>query len=349
MNIDTLNRRGFIGAAAGAAAAGALGPLAGTGLTKGGPRHAKGPKHGHGHGGDLPHENIGMQLWTVRGLANTENFGLEGTFEMLADAGYASVEVGGNYHGNTAAEFKALADEWGLGIAGSHVPGGQNAWRNNIGQVLDEAETLGLRYAGVAIPAGDVPRTVDGYRAMAEEFNQFGEAALARGIKFYFHNHPDDFTIDNGTVIYDVLLEETDPSLVWFELDIAWIDAGGQSAYEYIRENPWRYPLFHVKDLEYRDDGVRETPAGVAGAGRRFNLTPVGKGEIDFAKIFSALKNPKHHQFLVEEDDAPNAERNPAGESNTSWFSRKHLAELEIKRGRRRGRGHGHGRGRGRR
>ena len=207
MNRDTLSRRGFIGAAAGTAAAGALGPFAGTGLTKGRPAHAQGPQHGHGHGRDLPHENIGMQLWTVRGLASTDNFGLEGTFEMLADAGYASVEVGGNYHGNSASEFKALADQFGLGVAGSHVPGGHNAWRNNIEQVLDEAETLGIKYAGVAIPAGDVPRTVDGFR--------------------------------------------------------------------------------------------------------RFNLTPVGKREIDFAKIFSALKNVKHHQYLVEEDDAPNDERKP--------------------------------------
>ena len=160
-------------------------------------------------------------------------------FGMLADAGYASVEVGGNYHGNSASEFKALADQFGLGVAGSHVPGGHNAWRNNIEQVLDEAETLGIKYAGVAIPAGDVPRTVDGFR--------------------------------------------------------------------------------------------------------RFNLTPVGKREIDFAKIFSALKNVKHHQYLVEEDDAPNSERNPAGESNTSWFSRKHLAKLDIEH---RGRGHGKGKGR---
>ncbi len=108
---------------------------------------------------------------------------------MLADAGYAEVEIGGTYDGRTAAAFRELANGYGLKPEGSHVPGGGAAWRGNRAQIFADAAALGLR--------------------------------------FYFHNHPEDFTLDGGTPIYDTLLEETDRRLVWFELDIAWIEAGG--------------------------------------------------------------------------------------------------------------------------
>jgi len=77
-----LSRRGFIGAAGGAAAAGALGPLSGSAAAHGGRGHG-----GHGRGGDIPEERIGMQLFTVRDLLADNELDLPGTFEMLADAG----------------------------------------------------------------------------------------------------------------------------------------------------------------------------------------------------------------------------------------------------------------------
>jgi sugar phosphate isomerase/epimerase len=321
-----LNRRAFIGGAAGSAAAATLGSLPGPALADRG----KG-KRGR-HRSDLRASNIGIQLWTVRDFIGSEDVDLDGTFELLSDAGYKTVEIGGTYDGRTPVEFRQLARDHGLRVIGSHVPGGHDAWRNNLELVLDEAEQLRIEYVGIAIPAGDVPRTVAGYQAMAEEFNEFGAAARDRGLKFYFHNHPDDFTIDGGTVIYDVLLEETDRRLVWFEMDIAWVVAGGQKPRDYLRDARRRFPLFHVKDLRFDPEGNRTTPDGVAGAGRPFFLTAVGKGEINFARIFSELRDLDDHEYLVEDDDAGMPEINPLGASNTAWFSRQHLAELDVPR-----------------
>ncbi|HEY8465599.1 MAG TPA: sugar phosphate isomerase/epimerase [Solirubrobacterales bacterium] len=345
-----LSRRRFIGAAAGTAALGALAPLDVALAGPGKQGHGKGKGHGKGHGkdhgphghpydadkGDIKPENVGIQLFTVRGLMGGA-LDLDGTFEMLSDAGYKTVEIGGTYDGRTPSEFRQLAEDFGLKVIGSHVPGGHNAFRNNLEQVLDEAETLGLPYVGIASPAGDVPRTADGYRAMAEEFNTYGEAAKARGITFYFHNHPGDFALDGGEPIYNVLLEETDPKLVWFEMDIAWVVAGGQDPYEYLKAAPHRFPLFHVKDLRFDPNGNRRTPGDVAHPNRPFFLTAVGKGEIDFPRIFSALPHPNRHEYLVEDDDAPDPQINPAGESNTAWVSREYLGNVKVRgRGRRR-------------
>lgn len=354
-----VSRRGFIGAAGGAAAAGALGPLSGTAGA-----HGYGHGHGRGRGGDIPEDRIGIQLFTVRDLLADNELDLPGTFEVLADAGYALVEVGGTYDSvngvaRTAAEFKAIADQYGLRPEGSHVPGGGNAWRTNRAQVFADAKTLGLRYVGLASPPPGVTQTADQYRAMAQEFNVWGAEARAQGLRFYYHNHPYDFALaGDGTPVYDILLEETDPRLVFFELDIAWVVAGGQDPYQYLRRwGPHRFPLFHVKDLTFTAPaypaGVtpptaapRTTPGNVNLPNRPYWLRDVGKGDIDFARVFSALRDPRAHVYHVEHDDAPDDEtaatpagvplsprpRNPAGSANTAWTSRKYLAELEIPR-----------------
>jgi sugar phosphate isomerase/epimerase len=335
-----LSRRGFLGAAGGAAAVGTLGPL--TGSAHGRWDGDDNEDYGFGEGGDLPLDKIGIQLFTVRDLLADNELDLPGTFEMLRDAGYAEVEIGGTYDGRTAAKFRELAESYDLKPEGMHNPGGHNAWRANTAAVLDDAEALGLRYVGVASPAGGTPATHDGYKALAEEFNTFGAAARARGLRFYFHNHPGDFALDGGTPVYNTLVEESDRRLVYFELDIAWIEAGGQSAYEYLRHyGPSRFPLFHVKDLRYAADGPRSTPSNVNLPNRPFWLTDVGKGDIDFPRIFSALRDTDDHHYFVEHDDAPQDEtedgssprpRNPAGSANTSWTSRKYLANLEVRR-----------------
>ena len=333
------SRRTFLGAAAGtAAAAGTLGPT--TVAARG---------QGPGRGGDIPESRIGIQLFTVRDLPADNELDLPGTFEMLADAGYALVEVGGTYDNRTAAEFKAVADQFGLKPEGSHVPGGGDSWRNNRAQIFADAAALGLKYVGLASPPAGTAQTHAAYAALAAEFNTWGAEAREHGLRFYFHNHPTDFALDAGTPIYDTLLAETDPKLVFFELDIAWIEAGGQSAFEYLkRYGSSRFPLFHVKDFTLTEPALppgvtqpapRTTPANVNLPNRPYWLTDVGKGDIDFAKIFSALGDLGDHVYHVEHDDAPSDEtidgtsprpRNPAGSANTSWTSRKYLAELKV-------------------
>jgi sugar phosphate isomerase/epimerase len=358
-----LSRRGFMGAAGGAAALGTLGPLSAVAAAHD-RDHDDDRRNDYGFGrGDLPLSRIGIQLFTVRDLLADNELDLPGTFEMLADAGYAEVEVGGTYDsfnnvGRTAAEFRALADQYDLKPEGSHVPGGGNAWRNNRTQIFADAAALGLRYVGIASPPQGTVATHAGYAALAAEFNTWGEEARDHGLKFYFHNHPPDFTLDGGTPVYDTLLAETDPRLVYFEMDIAWVVAGGQDPYAYLREHgSRRFPLFHVKDLTFTAPTPpppnvtpdtrtpRTTPGNVALPNRPYWLTDVGKGDIDFAKIFSALRDLDDHHYFVEHDDAPEDEtndvqgqplvrrpRNPAGSANTSWVSRKYLANLEVRR-----------------
>jgi sugar phosphate isomerase/epimerase len=348
----TLTRRGLIGTAGGAAAVGALGPfsgLAGAHHDRGG-HGGRNEDYGFGKGGDIPLDRIGIQLFTVRDLFADNELDMPGTFEVLVDAGYAEFEIGGDYDGRTPRQVRELADAYGLRIAGNHFgPRSliQNTWYDpsERARFFEEAHTLGMRQIGTG-HSYIAPRTADGYKEMAEAFNVWGEDAVRNGFRyFYFHNHDVEFTLVDGRPLYDILLEETDPRYVKFELDLGWIEVSGQSAYEYLRRyGPSRFPLFHVKDIRWDPNGPRTAAAGTANAGRTFFFADLGKGVIDWPKIFSALKNPKDHHFLVEHDDAGTDEtadatsprpRNPAGSANTAWTGRKYLANLELPRRRR--------------
>jgi sugar phosphate isomerase/epimerase len=310
-----LSRRGFVGVAAGSAAATTLGPLAP--VATGRP--------GGGRGRLLPRDRIGIQLFTVRD--QVANLGFDAVFARLSQIGYREVEFAGyNAQGRRWAndELRTLLRRYRLEGIGSHVNyfsanPADHSFATQLEQVLDDAEEIGLPYIGTASSPGQrFGETVDGYRRAAEDFNRFGAAARARGLRFYQHNHSGEFAIENGTRLYDVLLEETDPRLVFLELDIFWAYVGqsrfpGFKPHEYPWNLPRRFPLFHVKD------GVRD-----GGPSFGWTMTDVGDGDIAFEPFFCGLDVHDHH-FLVERDTAPD---NPAGSFSTAERSYEYLAGL---------------------
>ena len=88
---------------------------------------------------------------------------------------------------------------------------------------------------------------------------------------------------------YDLLLQQTDPGLVKFELDCGWMVAGGQNPVEYFRRYPNRYRMIHVKDFVLRPN---RPPQGVV----------LGKGAIDYKPIFPAAKAAGVERYYVEQE-----------------------------------------------
>jgi len=313
-----LSRRGFVGAAAGAATLTAWPPAAGAHW----PRHGHG--HGHGHGDRLlPRDRIGIQLFTIRDQVNS--LGFEEVFRRLSQIGYREIEFAGyNAQGRrwTNEELRRLLRRYRLKAVGSHV--GYTQFRDNLDQVLTDAEEIGIPYIGTANSPGAVHgETVAGYRLAADDFNRFGAAARARGMRFYQHNHSGEFAVENGTRLYDVILEETDPRLVFFELDIFWAYVGqsrfpGFKPHEYPWSMPERFPLFHVKD------GIDRSNTPTPGPSFGWEMTDVGDGDIAFEPFFAGLDTDDHH-YIVERDTAPD---NPLGSFSTAERSYAYLSAL---------------------
>lgn len=314
---NTLSRRGFFRGAAAAAAA--------TTLTSGGlVRQIAFAGHDRNDRDRLlPRNRIGIQLFTLRDRVSAVGF--EAVFRELSRQGYAEVEFAGYTQGPTlppitVREIRRLLDRYGLRGVGSHI--GLNQFRDNLTQVLDDAQTLGLSYIGTAnapdalFPAAE-RNTPDAYHRAAELFNNFGAAARARGLKFYQHNHAGEFAIVDGVRLWDITIAETDPALVFFEFDIYWAYVGqfihgGFDPIAYVKAQPRRFPLYHVKD------GVRSP--GTNG----YTFADVGDGVHDFRRFFETVGVSGHH-YIVERDDAP---ANPAGAFSTASRSIAYLHAL---------------------
>ncbi|MDI3406678.1 sugar phosphate isomerase/epimerase family protein [Streptomyces cavernicola] len=332
-----LSRRGMLGVAAGATAAALAGATAGTASatsSSGAPATAAGATGSP----VLPPGRLGIQLYSLRDKVST--LGFAPVFEKLSAYGYDEIEFAGYTQGTagpiTLAQLKSLAADHGLNPIGSHVgyySDDPNAYTfaQNLEKVLDEAQALGLQHIGTASGPWRYGTTVDGWKRCAEEFNAYGAAAKKRGMKFYQHNHAEEFSFatDRPDVrLYDVLLAETDPDLVYLEMDIYWAYAaqfrfskrvdGTPAPFEpldYVLKQPHRYPLFHVKDGEH-DEAARDG----------YRMVDVGDGDIDYRRFLSEVTNRtpigrRYHHWQAEHD-------NPVDSLEFARKSSEHLHSL---------------------
>lgn len=308
-----LSRRHMLGVTAGAGAAALLGLSAV-------PAAAQDLGAAKGKGGNqpvLPPGRLGIQLYSVRD--KIAEIGFAAVFAELERFGYDEVEYAGYTQGIgpiSVRQLSNLAKGHGLNGIGTHVnyfdsnPDGYS-FATKLEAVLDDAQVLGLEHVGTASSPNRYGNTVDAWKRAAAEFNTYGAAAKARGMKFYQHNHGDEFgfaTDQPNVRLYDVLLNETDPSLVFLEMDIYWAYTGqfrfsktpeGKprpfDPLDYVIQNPHRYPLFHVKD------GVHD-PAARDG----YDMVDVGDGEIDYKtfiqKVNKTNKGRTSHHWQVEHD-----------------------------------------------
>lgn len=313
-----ISRRALFGAGAGVAATAAFGLRAGTG---GEVAEAAGPVAKRSL---LPPERIGLQLYSLRDTI--AEVGFAKVLESVAEIGFRQVEFAGYTQGSnpeiTLKELRALLDANGLVAAASHVSPSDDA---SMAAILDEAAALGIPRVGVSLTAPDGPPTVSGWEAAAEQYNAYGEMAAKRGVRFYLHNHFQEWlpTADDPSRRgMDVMLAATDPALVDFELDIFWAYCGRAQAgggfdplQDYAIPHRNRIPMFHVKDGR---------PAQTL-----LGIQDVGEGEIDFQEFFTALfavapDQDQRHIYLWERDNASDHPRGPLAAARTSYVNMRH-------------------------
>jgi len=227
---------------------------------------------------------IGIQLYTVRRDLQRD---VEGTLARVAEIGFREVEFAGFPEGS-GASLRAMLDRHGLTAPSGHVP--FQAIRTYWDRTLDDAAAVGQRYVVVAFIGPAERRTLDDWKRVAALFNKAGEASRSRKIQFAYHNHDFEFTPIEGTIGYDVLLAETDPTLVQLEMDLYWITKGGKDPLDYFARYPGRFPLLHLKDM---------TPEPARG------FADLGKGVIDFKRILRRAGQAGAKHFFYEQDVTP--------------------------------------------
>lgn len=244
---------------------------------------------------------IGLQLYTVRDAMAKDP---AASLAKVAQIGYTSVE-GATYtgselfYGSDAKTFKALLKQNGLIMPSAHYRLGEEQVNgssqkgtilNDWEKAVADAAEVGVKYMVCAYLSQTERGSLDHYKKVAEDFNKAGEVCKKAGIQLCYHNHDFEFIQEDGKYPYETILHNTDKNLVKFEMDMYWITKANQDPFALFNENPGRFPLWHIKDMD-------KTPE------RKF--TEVGNGTIDFKKIFAQSKKAGLQYFFVEQDICP--------------------------------------------
>ena len=216
-------------------------------------------------------KDIGIQLYSVRDDIKRDFSGFAETIKAVGEAGYTTIEAAnygdGKFYGLTPEEFKAAIEAAGMKVLSSHTSKALNstdpaaidwdeiwAWWD---QCITAHKDAGMEY--IVVPAMSVPETLEGLKVYCDYYNQIGEKCKAQGLKFGYHNHAFEFEkrydleVEEGArprriMMYDYMLENTNPELVLFQMDVYWVVRGGQSPVDYFNKYPGRFELLHIKD-----------------------------------------------------------------------------------------------------
>ena len=233
-------------------------------------------------------KEFGLQLYTLRDVLPADP---KGILKQVADMGYKQIESyegkTGMFWGMTNTEFKKYMDDLGMAIVSSHCD-----INKDFEKKADEAAAIGMKYLICPSLTDEIKMTADDYKKAADVFNQRGKVCKVRGLRFAYHNHDQAFAKrPSDFIAEEVLLQNTDASLVDLEMDIYWVVTGGQDPIEWLKKYPNRFRLCHLKDRK-KNAPLSEREVSV-------NL---GTGGIDFKKILKAAKQNGMKYYIVEQE-----------------------------------------------
>ena len=226
-------------------------------------------------------KKVGLQLYTVRDLMEKD---LPGTLARVAQIGYDEVEFAG-YFGRTPAQIRDLLKRNDLKSPSTHL--GFDSLEKDWQKQLDDAKAVGHKWATIAWIPEERRKTLDDWKRHAEAFNKAGAQAKKADLHFAYHNHDFELRPIDGQRPLDLLLRETDPKLVDFEMDLYWVVFGGGNPMDFFNRYPKRFPMVHVKDSAGSPDN---------------KMVDVGSGTIDFRSIFAQREKAGIKHYFVEHD-----------------------------------------------
>ena len=248
-----------------------------------------------------PTELLGLQLYCVRDEMKLDPLG---TLKQLAAIGYKNVEhanyVDRKFYGFTALEFKKILKDLGLNMPSGHTVMGKGHWdgvkkdfTDAWKYTIEDAATMGQKFVISPWLDASLRTTYDDLLKQMEIFNKSGELCKKSGMKFGYHNHDFEFSQKlNDKTVYDIMLKNTDPSLVMQQLDIGNLYNGGAKAIDIVRQYPGRFESLHVKD-----------EITVTGGHEKFESTILGAGIVSVREVIDLCrKSGGTTDFIIEQE-----------------------------------------------
>jgi sugar phosphate isomerase/epimerase len=245
-------------------------------------------------------ERLGLQLYTVRDAMKADP---AGTLKKLSDANIRHIEhanyVDRKFYGYSVTDFKKILADNALNMISGHVILTAKHWdatkmdfTDDWKNAISDAADVGQKYVISPWLDDNLLHDENAFKAFMNVFNKCGELCKSNGLQFGYHNHNFEFiNMFDGTPLYDVMLANTDPTLVAQQLDIGNMFAAGASPMDYILKYPGRFELMHVKDVIKKDDG-------------KYENTLLGKGVIPLKDVLKAArKTGGTSQFIIEQEE----------------------------------------------
>ena len=247
--------------------------------------------------------NFGLQLWTLRDVISDNP---KDTLKKVASYGYTQVESfegkQGMFWGMSATDFKKYMDDLGIKIISSHCD-----INKDFEKKAADAAAIGMNY--LICPYKGPQKSIEDFKKFADEFNAKGEICRKNGIRFAYHNHDYSFKMIDGQIPEDVMLQNTDPNLVDFEMDIYWVVTAGADPVAYLKKYENRFRLCHIKDREKN-----------AAAGDGDASCIVGQGSIDYPPILHVAKKCGMQYYIVEQEKYANTTPLLSAEADAAYL-----------------------------
>ena len=229
---------------------------------------------------------IGAQLYSLRDHTQTLN-GFTDTCERLAEIGFLAVQISA-IGPIQARDVAHVARDNGLTLAATHV-----SWKGcleDLEGIIREHHEWGCHHTAIgSLPWNDY-LSKEGAKQFVHEMTPIAEALQFAGISFSHHNHQREFAHFDGKPWFQIVLDESAGSLLNFELDVHWAQAGGADPAVWIEKFSGRQPLLHCKDYIVTSDGKRR-------------FAEVGKGNMNWPAILNAAKAHGVEWYVIEQDD----------------------------------------------
>lgn len=233
-------------------------------------------------------KDYGLQLWTVKDVMAPDP---AGTLKQVASFGYKQVEgfegQKGIFWGMSNTEFSKTISGLGMSFVSTHC--GINNDAGQFEQKAAQAGAIGMKY--LICPYLGKQKTLDGYKTAADTFNKCGAICKKNGLRFAYHNHWYSFQVQDGVKPQEIMMANTDPALVDFEMDIYWVVTAGSDPLEWLEKYPNRFRLCHFKDRLKNADPTNMDAS-----------CDLGTGSIDFAKIGQVAAKNGMQYYIVEQE-----------------------------------------------
>ena len=256
---------------------------------------------------------FGVQLYMVRDAMEKDPLA---TLRQLGQMGYTQLESytgpKGMFWGMNNKEFKTVANGYGLTLISSHFSDDDGIPFERRAAMAAE---IGMKY--LIVPWKGPQKNIDAFKQIAEEFNQRGEICRKHGLRFGYHPHDYPYKPVDGQLPIDVLLHNTDPKLVYYQMDFYYTVTEGQSPEAYLTKYKNRFTMCHMRDVV-----KNRTPD----MNKDISACDMGKGIINYPHLLKVALNNGVEYFFVEQTSYGNEQPMEAAAINANYMKSLQLA-----------------------